>query len=379
MTLTFVTNFVNHHQLPLADEFYKHLGNDYHYIATEELPDWLIKGGYNPSLERSYIIRSYQSSDNLKESRRLIDESDVVILGSSPLEWSLERKKANKLTFHFSERWLKSISYHTFTPKALWNIYNNYFRFRNNKLYLLCASAFAARDVRLFGCFPNRCFKWGYMTAVDDNFHLPPVDSLFSDKVSMMWCSRFLKWKHPELPIKLASLLKKERYQFELDMYGSGEELDKINALVTELEVDDVVNLCGNLPNPKILSEMRRHDIFLFTSDRNEGWGAVLNEAMSNGCSVVVSDMIGSAPYLIEDGKNGLLFKSESLLSLYHQVKRLLDSPCFRYRLSERAILSMREMWNPKIAAERFLHLSERLLNGQNTDYLSGLCSIAYP
>ena len=378
MTLTFVTNFVNHHQLPLADEFYKHLGNDYHYIATEELPDWLIKGGYDPALKRPYIIRSYQSSEKLVNARRLIDESDVVILGSSPLEWSVERKKANKLTFHFSERWLKKYSYHSFTPKALWRIYANFFRFRNSNLYLLCASAFAAKDVHFFGCFPNRCYKWGYMTAVDENYKLP-LAKAFQGKVTLMWCSRFLAWKHPELPVKLASLLKKEGYQFELDMYGSGEELDIINALITELGVDDVVNLCGNLPNPEILSEMRRHDIFLFTSDRNEGWGAVLNEAMNNGCSVVASDMIGSAPYLINNGKNGLLFNSIDLESLYSKVKLLIDDDNLRRIISENAIKTMQEIWNPRVAAERFLHLSERLLIGLDTVYTDGPCSKAFP
>ena len=68
MTLTFVTNLVHHHQLPVADEFYKILGDDYHYIATEKLPDWLIKGGYDPTLDRPYIIRSYGSAESMSEA-----------------------------------------------------------------------------------------------------------------------------------------------------------------------------------------------------------------------------------------------------------------------------------------------------------------------
>jgi glycosyltransferase involved in cell wall biosynthesis len=45
--------------------------------------------------------------------------------------------------------------------------------------------------------------------------------------------------------------------------------------------------------------------VFIFTSDRNEGWGAVLNEAMGSGCAVVAADLIGSVPYLIEHKKMG--------------------------------------------------------------------------
>lgn len=38
-----------------------------------------------------------------------------------------------------------------------------------------------------------------------------------------MWCSRYLKWKHPEMPVLLAARLKDKGYHFILDMYGNGE------------------------------------------------------------------------------------------------------------------------------------------------------------
>lgn len=124
---------------------------------------------------------------------------------------------------------------------------------------------------------------------------------------------------------------------------------------------------------------MRNHQIFLFTSDRNEGWGAVLNESMSNGCAVVASDLIGSAPFLIEDGVNGLLFKSENVDSLYAKVKMLLDNPTLTENMAENAILTMRNTWSPKIAAERFIKLASNLSNGEDTPFENGPCSKAFP
>lgn len=35
----------------------------------------------------------------------------------------------------------------------------------------------------------------------------------------------------------------------------------------------DVVHFCGSRPNEELMSDMQKHEIFLFTSDRNEGWG----------------------------------------------------------------------------------------------------------
>ena len=49
---------------------------------------------------------------------------------------------------------------------------------------------------------------------------------------------------------------------------------------------------------------MEKSEIFLFTSDKGEGWGAVLNESMNSACAVVASHAIGSVPFLLKDGEN---------------------------------------------------------------------------
>ena len=46
MTITFYTNFINHHQVPLADEFYKLIGDGYTMVTFEPLPEEFRKRGY---------------------------------------------------------------------------------------------------------------------------------------------------------------------------------------------------------------------------------------------------------------------------------------------------------------------------------------------
>lgn len=371
MTLTFVTNFVHHHQLPLADEFYRLIGDNYRYVATMELPDWLIQGGYDPTLDRPYIVRTYLSVEEMKMARTLIDSSDVVIYGAAPDEWVYKRKCLNMVTFHFSERWLRKIDLHAIAPRALYNIYRNYFRFRHKRTYMLCASAFTARDVHRYGCFPGRCFKWGYITKVESSFQKETLQSFTPapEGFSIMWCARFLKLKHPELPVQLAARLKARGYRFILDMFGSGKELEKTRSLISELGVKDCVHLCGNRPNEKILSEMRKHRIFLFTSDRNEGWGAVLNEAMSSGCVPVASSEIGSVPYLVKSGYNGMIFDSKSLDSLEQCVCSLLDHPEQITEMSNAAVDTMRKVWSPQVAARNFLELAQYAQDNRLDEY----------
>ena len=362
MNIVFITNFINHHQAYLADGFYNLLGDNYKFIETMQIPQWLIDSGY-PVIERPYIINGYESKESINKALEIVYKSDVVIIGSAPDFFIKKRIDSEKLTFRYNERWFKSRPWFLTGPRGWLDLYKNHIRYKNYPLYMLCASAYTSKDVNQVGAYINKCFRWGYFTKVDDIAEVIQ-EKLFlrtDSRIRIIWCARFLRFKHPELPIKLAARLKLRKYEFVIDMYGTGEEFETTKKLAMKLGVEDVVNFCGNRPNEEILKEMRKHDIFLFTSDRNEGWGAVLNEAMSNGCAVVGSDEIGSVPFLIEDGVNGLIFKSRNLDSLEEKVVYLIDHPEERNKMAQNAYNTMREVWSPENAARQFLQLVEAL------------------
>lgn len=382
MKLVFITNLIHHHQIPLADEFYKILGDGYKYITTERMPQFLVTGGYSEYIEKPYLIRLEESVENNSYVQDLINKADVVIIGAASDDYVLDRIKAGKLTFRYSERWFKNSPWYQTGLRGWLSFYKKHIRYKNKPLYMLAASAYTANDVYAIGAYKNKCYKWGYFTKVDTDFKVETPQDLgisTSKIIPLMWCARFLKWKHPELPILIAKRLKEDGYRFIIDMFGSGEELENSKALAKKMEVDDVVKFRGNLPNQEILNEMRQHKIFLFTSDKNEGWGAVLNESMANGCAVVASNLIGSVPFLVQDRKNGLIFQSEDIDSLYQKVKSLLDNEELCKILSQNAQRTMQEIWSPQNAAIRFLHLVEALQNGDDTPFLDGPCSKALP
>lgn len=364
MTLAFFTNFINHHQVPLADEFYKLLGDNYKFVATMPLPTAFKNNGYS-DFERPYLIKAYESNEAYYLAKQIAFESDVVILGSAPVIFLQERLKCNKLSFRYSERWFKNFWARIMNPFTL---FRDHYAFINKPLYMLAASGYTVRDVNSIGLYRNKVFRWGYFTVSNDNHNVKTQSWVVptSKRIQLMWCARFVKFKHPEMCIQLARRLKDESYHFVIDMFGSGIELEKIKTLVNKLDVEDVVNFCGNLPNTEILEQMRNHDIFLFTSDQNEGWGAVLNEAMANGCTPVASNMIGSVPFLIEDGVNGSVFKSENLDSLVEKVKHLLDNHDVRRRMSQKAKETMQNLWSPEHAASSFLRLVDAIQMGNN-------------
>ena len=376
MKVSFFTNFINHHQVHVADELYKALGSDYVLVVTEEIPQSFKNNGYPDYSDRPYLLKAYLE-ENKSKAIQLAEEADVMIIGSAPEMYVDRRLALNKLTLRYNERWFKDGYHHLISPRALWYYFNHHTKYRKHNLYMLCASAFTASDVAKVFAYPNKCFKWGYFTSVEEFDIEKCLSDKRSDKVHIMWCARFVAWKHPEMVVKLAKQLKASNYPVVIDMFGSGDELEHIKCLAKQLGVEDIVIFKGHVQNAEILQQMRKHNIFLFTSDKNEGWGAVLNEAMSNGSAVVASDKIGAVPFLIKNRENGLIFRSESVDSLFDSVKYLLDNQKDRERISRNAYETMLNIWSPTNAAQRLLQLVRGLLDGRVIEFNEGPCSKA--
>ena len=172
---------------------------------------------------------------------------------------------------------------------------------------MLCASAYAANDLNLIFAYPNKKFKWGYFTKVKEIDIKQIIAQKPIERIELLWTARFIHLKHPELAVKFAFELKKKGYKFHLNMIGAGEMFDFIKKLIKKMKLQDCIDILPGMPNSEVHKYMKKTNIFLFTSNRREGWGAVLNEAMSNGCAVVASHAIGAVPFLINHQKNGLI------------------------------------------------------------------------
>lgn len=375
-SIVFATNFINHHQAPVADQLYARDDVEYHLVQTAPMTAACIQNGYPDYSDRPYLINAYQSELLAQEAQKLIDTADVVILGAS--DWRIlgKRLRQNKLTFFYSERWFRE----GFFKRPRLPLFYIKWHFLNNfrKAYMLCSGAFVSKDCHKVGSYINKCFKWGYFVDVPQIDIKQVLESKSkSDRIKMLFVARFMVLKHPELPVKLARILKDRGYDFEINMYGTGECENDTKELIDCVDVADCVNLRGNVPNSEILEQMRQHHIYLFTSDRNEGWGAVLGEAMSNGCVPVTSDKIGATPYLVENGHNGLIFKDRNLENLVNQVIYLIDNPSERERMAYAAYKTMKDIWSPENATNSLMDLIRSIQSGKIKPADYGPCSKA--
>ena len=376
--LVFFNNSLNHHQVLLADELYKQLGDAFVYVAICPSNKVNLKGGTDYS-DRSYCLKVADSHTNHIQALELARSAFTCVFGAESIAFAKERARQNPngLSFEMGERWLKKGLVNLLSPRFIKWLWYYQTLLRRANFYKLCASAYAAGDHSKVLSYEGRCFKWGYFTEVKPNMK-GSVDNTFEKGVvSFLWCARFLDWKHPELAVELSSLLKRDNRSFHLNMIGDGGLMSKIKSLIRDKGLEGEISLLGNLPNDEVIRRMRECDIFLFTSDRNEGWGVVANEAMSNCCLLVGSDEIGSVPYLVCDGYSGVVFKSKSIDSLYEKVNFLLENPEIIKRISYQGYESMNKIWNPKVAANNLLQLIDDLINGRQPSVKEGPASIA--
>ena len=375
MKVVFLSNYINHHQLPLADAFFAILGREYNFIATAPITEERKQLGWQQE-PRSYLFDICENTKKIGVATRLINEADVVIWGSAPLSMVQERLKMGKLTFRYSERVYKEEPPFYQMPLRAIKYFWQFGRYKN--LYLLCASAYAAGDYARTYTFLNKVYKWGYFPAVK---RYEDISSLLAQKQknSILWVARFLALKHPEAPIEIAKRLAAEGYDFELNMIGVGEELEKIKALAVAEGLSEHVHFLGSMKPEGVREYMEKSEIYLFTSDRGEGWGAVLNESMNSACAVVASHAIGSVPFLVKDRENGLIYQDGNIDDLYKKVKWLLEHSAERAKMGEAAYRTMTEEWNAENAAKRFLVLAEAILEGNThpTLFTEGVCSKA--
>lgn len=370
MKVVFISNFLTHHQVPFCLEMQKRLGEDFKFISTVKIFDWRLKLGFK-DLDNQYdfVVKAYENEESKNLAKKLTLESDVAIIGSTTDEIIEERLKQDKLTFRYRARvfifpdgFFKTI----FDKEKLKLFYDRHIKFRKNKnLYMLCANAYGARDFNFLGLYKNKIYKWGYFLETNKY----DIDKLIekkeqNSKIEIIWVARFISWKHPEIVVKLAKNLKRENYNFHIKMLGTGVLEEKIRRKVKKLQLEDVIEIVGQVPSDKVKEYMESANIFIGTSDSQEGWGAVINESMNAGCALVANRRMGAVPFLIKNNDNG--FEYNTYKELEDKVKLLIKDKKLREKLGKNAYKYITEEWTSSIAAKNLIELFDSIINKTN-------------
>ena len=381
-TLTFFSNYFNHHQKALCDAWYAILGDGFTFVETMPMEAFRANMGWGEDTP-SYVLRSYESEEADKKARKLGLESDLVVMGTAPEYFIEPRLDEGKIIFRYSERPLKEGFIKFFIPRLTKKYLHLHVRNRNKNIHILGASAFTSLDYKkMFNSYPDKCYKFGYFPV-----HMEyDMDELIAHKnqmagsdgkVSLLWEGRMLKLKRADLLIKACAILKKRGCDFKATIIGDGEEKENLIKLAKELGLSDDISFHGFLKPDEARKKMADAQVYIMTSNFWEGWGSVIYEGLNAGCCTIASHACGATPWLVKDNETGLVFKSGDAVSLADKLEKAIKDKELRERLGRNAYNQMHESWNPSVAAKRTIELAVAIENKEECPFEDGPCSRA--
>lgn len=366
MNVTFLSNYINHHQIPFCNAMYRLLNGEFTFIQTQKMEEQRVQMGWHPAEQPEYVHCYYEEPELC---RRLIAESTVALFGGTDDEsYIQERLGSGKPVVRVSERLYKTGQWKAVSPRGLKKKYQDHTQYRKARVYLLCAGAYVPSDFHIIRAYPDKMFQWGYFPETKHY----DIEELLDQKghgqekrPCLLWGARMIDWKHPELPVETAHYLNQRQLDFHMDIIGDGELRKDVEKLIRQYGLTEKVTLLGYQEPEKVRRYMEKADIFLLTSDRQEGWGAVANEAMNSGCALVADHMVGAAPYLIKNGYNGFLYRDGRRDQLFALAERLVRDRQLCRRLGARAYETITGLWNAENAAEKLVQMLQAILRGE--------------
>lgn len=348
MKLIFLSNYMNHHQFYLCNEWNNNPNIDFTFIATESIPDFRKNIGYEEYDSDFVLNMGIGNKDNV---RTLLNEADIVVVGgiSDTLKRELigTRLTNHKIVVYYEERFFKGEYRSLLKNFAKFILKRRFFKlFKNNEnQYMFAASSKMKSDCAKLGYFENKIYAWGYFPRYEYQTHAKKN----LNKLSIIWVGRYINWKHPEMMIMLAEELKNKKVDFHITMVGDGPLLNKIANMVLKKKLTQDITICHGLSNQEVLHKMQENDIFVSTSDSNEGWGVVINEAMSAKCLVIANEKIGAAEFLLKNNLTGLTYANfKEMVSLIFKV---YNNEINRESLIYNATSHINMYWNYKYAS----------------------------
>ena len=172
---------------------------------------------------------------------------------------------------------------------------------------------------------------------------------------------RLEEQKNQQMIIKAFSNISKKFPQYILKIYGEGSLRNKLEQLISSLDMNDKIFLMGNID--EIQDKMNDADIFVLAS-KYEGMPNALMEAMAMGMACISTDCpCGGPKFLIKNFKNGILIENENQEELEKNLEKLIKENDFKQRIKNNA-LKIRSELGPDLINEKWYKYIKEINGG---------------
>lgn len=175
--------------------------------------------------------------------------------------------------------------------------------------------------------------------------------------IGVMYAGKLIPQKKVDVIIEALATIR-DKFRFIFEVYGDGEEREKLKKLAEEKLYPNTYRFMGRVEHEEILSAMTKNDFFIMVSE-NECFGLTYVEAMVNGCIPIGSKGEGIDGIII-DGVNGFLVKAGDTIELSNKLEKCF---CMSSREKTSLLMGMKESalkYSEEGAGMHYLELIEK-------------------
>lgn len=289
MTVAFYMNCVSAHQIPLAEEIAKIVGDEnFTYIDCQE------KSTSAQSIDKKRITVRIRDKES---SKKLLSTVNVLYSGHRDVDLFERRAEEGLKTCYTSERWFKPIQVvssqcfavslpgwvRMFIPSYR-RMVKRFVKWANTDVgaRVLAIGPWAKRDFLRMGVRADKIVLWGYFVSpsIENRCRCRNV----GEPLKVLWAGRDIPLKHVDDIEEAVELANKNL-------------ISKVFVHLNDTPIT-FTKLTGVMPD-EVRKAMREHDTFVFASNAYEGWGAVVSESLEEGMNVICSEECGSGPSML--------------------------------------------------------------------------------
>ncbi|HBC56635.1 MAG TPA: glycosyltransferase, exosortase A system-associated [Gammaproteobacteria bacterium] len=186
------------------------------------------------------------------------------------------------------------------------------------------------------------------------------------NKTVLGFIGSFYGYEGLPLLIEALAQLVAESDQWRLLLVGGGPDEAKIRELVEKYHLQEIVKFTGRVPHENVHRYYSLVDLFVYPRYAMRLTDLVTPlkplEAMAQGKLVVASD-VGGHRELIEDGKNGYLFRANDVESLVQTLKRVQAEQNRHAEILARGRQYVERERNWPVVIKRYLPIYESLVD----------------
>lgn len=153
-----------------------------------------------------------------------------------------------------------------------------------------------------------------------------------SSQNTIISVGRLVSWKGFDTLIKIIAELDKDGVDLNLNIFGKGPDLERLNKLIADLKLEKKVSI-NHIAQNEVALKLANAQMFVLNTGY-EGLSHAILEAMATGTPVIASNL-GGNPELITDDENGILFEYNNKEQIKEAILKLHNDPELRQKFAD--------------------------------------------